>query len=219
MTPAHIANLAVHIGAGTIALAIGLGLLLANKGTPAHRRWGRIFCGFTLVVCLSAAVGTIAFRFIPLFAVLTVLVPYQLVGGWRSIYTREAGPSWIDGAWTLLAISLSAALVPVLLASSDGGDIVVNSSLGALAAILTYDAVRWLFPRRWFATLWRYDHSYKLLSSFFAMLSALVGNVVRVGQPWSQIGPSAVGMLTILYFFLRLHRQRARVEARLAVSG
>jgi hypothetical protein len=38
------------------------------------------------------------------------------------------------------------------------------------------------------------------------MLSALVGNVIRAGQPWSQVAPSAVGMLVIVYFFARIHR-------------
>lgn len=216
MSPIHLANLIVHIGAGTIALTIGFFLLASRKGTAKHRRWGRNFCYFTLLVCLSAAVGTVFFRFIPLFAVLTVLVPYQLVSGWRSVYTKDLGPSVIDGAWTFVALTLSGALVPILLASPAGGNIVVYSSLGALAAILTYDTVRWLFPRSWFRILWRYDHSYKLISSLFAMLSALIGNVVRVGQPWSQIAPSAVGMLTIFYFFYRLYRQDS---TRLAASG
>jgi uncharacterized membrane protein len=207
MSPTHLANLIVHIGAGAVALIIGFFLLAGRKGTAKHRRWGRIFCYFTLLVCLSAAVGTIFFRFIPVFAVLSVLVPYQLVSGWRSIYTQGLGPSAIDGAWTLVALLFSVALVPILLADPDGGNIVVYSSLGALATILAYDTVRWLFPRRWFPTIWRYEHSYKLIASLFAMLSALIGNVVRIGQPWSQIAPSAVGMLIIFYFFYRLYRQ------------
>jgi len=207
MSPIHLANLAVHIGAGTVALAIGFILLASQKGTAKHRQLGRIFCYCTLVVCLSAAIGTIFFRFIPLFAVLSVLVPYQLVSGWRSAYTRDRGPAVVDGFWTLIAVVFSSALVPILLADSAGGDIVVYSSLGALAVILLYDTVRWLFPRRWFSTLWRYEHSYKLISSLFAMLSALIGNVIRFGQPWSQIAPSAAGMLTISYIFYRLYKQ------------
>lgn len=212
MSPAHWANLIVHVGAGAIALAIGFFLLASRKGTARHRRWGRKFCYFTLVVCLSAAVGTIFFRFIPLFAVLTILVPYQLVSGWRCIYTQDRGPSAIDGAWTFIALVFAVALVPILLAAPGGGKIVVYSSLGALAAILLYDTARWLFPRRWFGTLWRYEHSYKVISSLFAMLSALVGNVVRVGQPWSQVAPSALGMLAVVYIFYRLHRQNGIVH-------
>ena len=174
MSSAHLTNLAVHVAAGTIALAIGFFMLAKEKGTTKHRRLGRIFCYSTLMVCFSAAIGTVFFRFIPLFAVLTVLVLYQLVSGWRSVYTQELGPAAIDGAWTIVAVMLSGALVPVLFAAPDGANIVVYSSLGALASILLYDTLRWLFPRRWFRALWRYEHSYKLISSIFAMLSALI---------------------------------------------
>jgi uncharacterized membrane protein len=207
MSPTHLANLIIHVAAGSVALAIGFFLLASRKGTARHRRWGRNFCYFALLVCISAAAGTIFFRFIPVFAVLTVLVPYQLISGWRSIYTQALGPSMTDAALTLVALIFSIALIPILLASATGKTIVVYSTLGGLAAILLYDSVRWLFPRQWFRTLWRYEHSYKLISSLFAMLSALVGNVVRVGQPWSQIAPSAVGMLAVLFFFYRIHRQ------------
>ena len=35
------------------------------------------------------------------------------------------------------------------------------------------------------------------------MVSAFVGNVVRWGQPWSQLAPSAIGICVILYFWWR----------------
>lgn len=204
MTPAHLANLAIHVAAGTAGLAIGFTMLAKAKGTPTHRRLGRIFCFFTLLVCCSAAAGLVLFRFLPLFAVLTVLVLYQLVGGWRSVYTQDRGPSALDAGWTLLAVAFSIFLVPVVLRQPGSANIVVYSSLGALASIILYDTIRWLFPRRWYRTLWRYEHAYKLIASIFAMLSAFVGNVVRVGQPWSQIAPSAIGLMIIFYFFYRL---------------
>ena len=207
MSPAHLTNLGIHVTAGTIALAIGFTILSKAKGTRTHRRLGRIFCYFTIVVCLSAAIGTTFFRFIPIFAVLAVLVPYQLVSGWRSVYTQGRGPSRIDGVWTLLALTISIVLMPVVLAHPSQALIVVYSSLGALATILIYDVIRWLFPRRWHSTLWKYEHSYKLIASIFAMLSALVGNVVRIGQPWSQVAPSAIGFLVIFYFFIKLYCQ------------
>lgn len=209
MTSAHLANLIVHVGAGSIALGIGFYILSQTKGTPEHRRLGRLFAGFTLVVSLSAIVGTLFFRFVPIFAVLSLLVPYQLVGGWRSIYTRSRGPQWIDAGLTLLALAIAVWLVPIVLAHPSQSPIVERASLGALGALLVYDAARWVFPRGWHRRLWRYEHSYKLIASIFGMLSALVGNVIRAGQPWSQIAPSAAGMLVIVYFFFRIQRMRS----------
>lgn len=66
---------------------------------------------------------------------------------------------------------------------------------------------RWCLPRRWFASIWPYDHAYKLTASLFGLLSAFVGNVVRIGQPWSQIAPSAIGLLTILFVFVQMRRR------------
>lgn len=211
MISAHLANLIVHVGAGSVALGIGFAVLAKAKGTAEHRRLGRLFAGFTLVVSLSAIMGTLFFRFVPIFAVLSLLVPYQLVSGWRSIYTRSRGPQWVDGGLTLLALAIGAWLVPTVLAHPSQSPIVERSSLAALGALLLYDGARWLFPQRWHRNLWRYEHSYKLIASVFGMLSALVGNVIRAGQPWSQIAPSAAGVVVIAYFFSRIHRDSRRV--------
>jgi uncharacterized membrane protein YuzA (DUF378 family) len=80
------------------------------------------------------------------------------------------------------------------------------STLAALALLLAYDAARWLFPLRWHATLWRYEHIYKILGCLFGMLSAAVGNTVRVGQPWSQLAPSVIGLVAIVCCMLRTQR-------------
>lgn len=200
----HLINILIHVLAGTIALIIGFTMLVKTKGSLTHRRLGRIFCYFTLVVCSTAIIGTLFFRFIPVFAVLSILVPYQLISGWRLVYTQASGPQKIDAIWTLLALSISIYTVPFLLEASPVSSIVVYSTLGGLAMILFYDTIRWLFPKRWYSVIWKYEHSYKLIASIFAMLSALVGNVIRVGQPWSQIAPSAIGFIVILYFFYRL---------------
>jgi hypothetical protein len=75
-----------------------------------------------------------------------------------------------------------------------------------VALLLAYDAARWLFPKRWHATLWRYEHIYKILGCLFGMLSAAVGNTVRAGQPWSQLAPSALGLVAVLWCMRRTYR-------------
>ncbi len=214
MTIAHLSNLALHIGAGIIAIAIGLWLLAAPKGTARHRKTGRIFVAFTLLVCASAAIGNVFFRFMPLFAVLTVLALYQLLSGWHVIYTRAAGPNRIDALLCASAAAAGLALIPLALAKgvSESGLSVVYASLGTLLFLLTYDALRWLFPKPWHATLWRYEHIYKLQASLFAMVSAAAGNLLPHAQPWSQLVPSALGIGCIAWFFRREYRRAYRVD-------
>jgi uncharacterized membrane protein len=205
----HLLNILVHIGAGLAAMALGFYLLWKPKGTLRHRRGGRVFAALTLAVCASAATGIVLFRFLPLFAVLTVLVSYQLLSGWHVIYTRAAGPNAVDALLLLGGAAVAAWLIPHL--SGPGtergaADAVVYSALGGLLALMCYDAARWLFPKRWHASLWPYEHIYKLVASLFAMLSAAVGNTVRALQPWPQLLPSVAGLLVILWCWRRQHR-------------
>ncbi|QOY95186.1 hypothetical protein IM543_04760 [Massilia sp. UMI-21] len=212
----HLLNLALHIGAGAAAIGLGLALLAQAKGTAAHRKQGRTFVLLTLVVCATGAIGSALFRFVPLFAILTVLVTYQLLSGWHVVYTRAAGPNRVDALLALSAAAWAIGLLPVLL--SPGGmagaaPAVIPAALGGLAVLLAYDTARWCFPRHWHARLWRYEHIYKLVASLFGMLSAAVGNLVRVGQPWSQLLPSVLGMMVIVICIRRDIRARARLRA------
>lgn len=209
MPPGHLSNLVVHINAGTVALALGVTILLRAKGTDSHRRLGRVFSWLTLIVCLSATFGLLVFRFMPLFAVLTLLVIYQLGGGWRAGRTRAAGPALVDALWTIAAITGSIVLVVILLREPEGLSTVVASTLGALGFVIGYDVIRWTFPQRWHRIAWRYEHSYKMIAATSGMLSALMGNVVRVGRPWSQLWPVPLGFIVIFFFFYQLYREDA----------
>jgi uncharacterized membrane protein len=202
----HSLNLAIHIGVGTLGILFGLAILFRLKGDAWHKQLGRWFATCVLVVCTTATLGNVFFRFLPLFAVLTVLASYQLVSGWRCAHTRQQGPAWMDAVWTLFAVGITCFLWPIVTALEPGGSTqptVIYSSLASLAFVLGYDALRWLFPRRWFASLWLYEHVYKLLASFAALTSAFAGNVIRAWHPWSQILPSAVCLALIAgYFYL-----------------
>ncbi len=213
----HGLNVALHVGCGIVAIALGFVILSRRKGTAEHSRLGRWFVAFTWLVGLFATVGLIAFRFMPMFAVLTVLVLYQLLSGWHVVYTRSSGPDRYDAILSAAAIAAGTLIAPTLLGALDGNRSVLFSTGGALVALLTYDMARWIFPKAWHAAAWPYEHVYKMLGSLFGMLSALVGNVVRVGQPWSQLMPSLVGVVVVVYFFSRLsaggmRRRRQSIE-------
>lgn len=206
--PLHLLNLAVHLGAGIAALGLGFLMLASAKGTHSHRSRGRVFAALTFAVCATGAIGNVFFRFMPLFAVLTVLVSYQLASGWHVVFTRESGPNRVDALLAVCAGTWALYLIPQLIAdgTQDSAAIVIHSSLGALFVLLAYDLARWGFRKRWHASLWRYEHIYKLISALFAMLSAATGNLVKFGQPWSQLLPSVLGALAILWFFRRTWR-------------
>jgi uncharacterized membrane protein len=204
----HLLNIGLHIGAGIIAMAIGFWLLATAKGNASHRKSGRLFAGFTLAVCASAVVGNAVFRFMPLFAVLTVLVLYQLLSGWHAVYTKAAGPNRVDAMLCAGAALWAISLVPLVLGNTarESAPVVIYATLATLYVLIAYDALRWLFPIGWHARLWRYEHIYKLVASLFSMLSAAAGNLFPHGQPWSQLLPSALGISCIAWFFWRESR-------------
>lgn len=221
MTPAHLLNISVHIGAGTIAIAIGCWILATAKGTTSHRKKGRLFAWFSLAVCASAVIGNSVFRFMPLFAVLTVLVLYQLLSGWHAVYTKASGPNSVDAMLCVGAALWGIGLVPLVLANpaTESTPVVIYSTLAALFLLIAYDALRWVFPRRWHTSLWRYEHIYKLLSSLAAMASAAAGNLLPQAQPWSQLLPSAAGILSIAWFCFREAQRRGKVKENRLLSG
>jgi uncharacterized membrane protein len=219
MEMAHKINLALHIGIGAIGMLIGLMILLRQKGTSWHRRMGRAFAIAALMVSATAAIGLMAFRFLPMFAVLTVLTSYQLLSGWRAARTKAEGPALADAVLTLAAIVVTALLLPYVLSAPAHGStqpVVILSTLATLGTILFYDALRWLFPRRWFARLWRFEHIYKLIASFSALTSAFAGNVLRDLQPWSQVAPSIIGSLLIFFFFFQNARSKSTATSSVA---
>lgn len=155
-------------------------------------------------MCASAVLGIALFRFMPLFAVLTALVLYQLLSGWHVIYTKADGPNRIDALLCAGAAVWAITLMPLLFRNTGGTQgtpVVIYATLGALFVLIGYDLLRWLFPRTWHAKLWRYEHIYKIIASMYAMLSAAAGNFFPHAQPWSQLVPSALGIASIAWFF------------------
>ena len=214
----HLLNLGIHIGAGVAAILLGLVIVATAKGTARHRRLGRVFAWLALAVSGAAITGLALFRFLPMFAVLSVLITFQLLSGWHVIYTKAAGPNRVDALLLIVAATAATLLLPFAFgaqARAGAAPVVLYASLGGLAAMLLYDALRWVFPRAWHRSLWRYEHIYKLLASLFGMLSAAAGNSLKAAQPWSQVLPSVVGLVMVLWFFARNYR----AQKRRAVSG
>jgi hypothetical protein len=79
---------------------------------------------------------------------------------------------------------------------------IIYSTLGALVVMTLYDLARFRFVAAWRRTLWRYDHLWKMISAYFALVSAFTGTVLPQYKPYSQFGPSVVGVLLVLGFGL-----------------
>jgi uncharacterized membrane protein len=205
----HNTNIVLHIAIGTFGILIGLWIMLMPKGNALHQKRGRWFLIAIGGVVLTAIIGLTFFRYMPVFAVLTIVIGYQTWSGVRAIKNKQHGPKPMDALVTLLAVVLLSVAGYTLLntPASQIGAPSMALKIAALSGgvlLLTYDTLRWTFPRHWHATLWQYEHTYKMIASVSGLVSAVTGNVIRVGQPWSQLLPILFFSILIVVEFWKI---------------
>lgn len=216
----HITNIVLHVVIGTFGIFIGLWMMLRPKGNRLHRKRGRWFFIAIGGVVATATIGLIFFRYMPVFAVLTIVIGYQTWSGVRAIKNKRYGPQWLDAIVTVFAtLLLTVAAYTLFNAPQDQvGAPSLALKFAALCGgvlLLTYDILRWIFPRHWHATLWQYEHTYKMIASVSGLVSAVTGNVIRIGQPWSQLLPILFFTIVIAFEFWRIASTYRSVSKRL----
>lgn len=207
----HQFNIVVHVVAGTLALFLGLAALFAPKISLRHKRLGRYFLFLLSVVVASGFIGWLLFRSNPFLLMLTLLSGYTGYAGWRAVRLKEQRSAKVDVLVALVV--LSAGLLFLIFLKRDDASwnpVVIYSTLGALGMVTLYDIVKffWLFPyiKKW----WLYEHIYKMISAFSAILSAFIGTLLPGFKPFSQIGPSSLCVLLIVVLIWREVLKRKR---------
>jgi uncharacterized membrane protein len=210
---AHTLNIGVHVVFGTAALTLGILQLVAAKGGPRHRLVGRLFMRAAWLVVLTATTGLTLFRFGAFLAVLTLLVAYWLYSGVRALRIRHTGPTMQDAAASCFGL-LSVVIFLYYLPSVRYPWVpsIIYSTLATLTAVALYDLTRFAFPKRWFESLWLYEHVVKMIGAHGAIVSAFAGTVLPFWQPFSQVIAPVVWTALQLGFVVHIAR-RARREA------
>lgn len=204
----HQVNIIFHVAAGTTALFLGISILILKKGTPRHKKLGRIFLGLMAIVICTGLLGVLAFGRNNFLLVLTLLSGYNAFSGYRIIKSRSNKPKILDIIIAL--VTLTSGLYFLYYIKSFGmiwDPVVIYSTLGALFLTIAYDLFRYLIPKATYGKLWLYEHIYKLTSSLTALFSAFVGTVLPNFQPFSQILPSAIGTVIAIGFIIYFYRR------------
>jgi uncharacterized membrane protein len=219
MLSAHLANVIVHVTAGALALGAGVVALAAAKGGRLHRKAGRVYAAIGAVSLVTATVGDIFFHPpAPLVAV-SLAFAYQYVSGLRALALRRSGPGVIDAAFALCGLAACVALLLWLQRDRANWIPAIGySTLGYAAFVALYDLSRHFWTRTWLAHARPLDHGLKMTGAYFAMMSGGVGNIFRGLQPWSQVGPSLLGIVVMIalawaYFAARPGAGRFAVQA------
>jgi hypothetical protein len=70
--------------------------------------------------------------------------------------------------------------------------------------------LRYFIPKAKYQKLWFYEHIYKMIGAFTALLSAFSGTVLYAYQPYSQILPSVFGTLLQIGFITYYYRKNQK---------
>lgn len=212
MTP-HAINVIAHVSAGALALLIGLAPLLSEKGGMRHRGFGRVFVAFGAVVLGTALIGVVFFDPLPPLIAAALAAGYQYLSSLRALALKDRGPGAIDAALALAALGGCAALYLFMGPGTASWTPAIGySTIGYVGAVAFYDLSRHLWSGAWRRHARPLDHGLKMTGAYFAMMSAGVGNIFRDAQPWSQVGPSALGMAAIIVLAIAFLR-RPRIPA------
>ncbi len=206
-------NVLIHVTAGATALLLGAVPLLSTKGGRAHRRFGRYAIGLGAIVLATALIGVIRGTAPMALAAVTLSAGYQYVGSLRALALRDRGPGWLDALLACGALALAAWM---LIQGNPGGaswpPALAYGTLGFLSMVVIYDLSRHAWPQLWLRRIRPLDHGMKMTGFYFAMASAGAGNLLRDWQPWSQLLPSAMGLVTMLVLTLVFFRRQARAD-------
>jgi hypothetical protein len=213
MMPLHFANVTIHVVAASIALLVGLVSLFSTKGGPLHRRAGKYVFPAAIVATATAVMGVIVDPSRPALTAITISAAYQLVSGMRALWLRGRDDRPLGAFDAAIAIMGLGAGLWLLLTMGPGTPsfrpAIGYAAVGFVALLSGYDLSRYAWQAKWKRRVWPIDHGVKMLGFYFALVSAAAGNLLRDYQPWSQVVPSAAGVVVLLVFAILFFRRQA----------
>jgi uncharacterized membrane protein len=200
----HSINIGIHIIAGSVALVLGIILLLWPKGGPFHKKFGKVFVWILAIVCGTGFLGWLFFRSNAFLLMLTLLAGYNTFAGFRIIKLKQQRSSIFDALVAMVVLSVGLCYMSWLMNSDTiWNKSVIYSTLGGIVLVTSYDISKYFYLHRWTKTWWLYEHIYKIISSFSAIFSAFIGTVLPNYKPFSQIVPSFFCVMLIVVFIWR----------------
>jgi hypothetical protein len=212
----------VHVASGTLALLIGFIVLLRKKGTLFHKKAGFWFAVLMVCIVVTGIVGVIIFKRNLFLLVITVLVGYNTYSGIRIVKIKS---NVLYGRDILVMIAAVAITLYFLYYLQSIGlywnPVIIYSTVDYLFAVILYDVGRYFIPKNRYQNLWVYEHSCKLISALGGLVSAFAGTILPQYKPYSQILPSLVMTLVMIFFVIKLyreHKQRNRSKNEIFVK-
>jgi hypothetical protein len=213
----HKSNIFIHVLAGTIALILGLIAIISHKRKTFHKKVGKVFLGLLYIVIFTGLLGVFIFGRNNFLLVITVLSGYFGFSGYRTLQTKSNEPHWLDIVVAILSIStVFYFLYYFKTIGMIWNPVIIYSTVGTLMGVIAYDFLRYFIPKSKYQKLWFYEHIFKMIGAFTALLSAFSGTVLYMYKPYSQILPSVFGTLLqigfIVYYYRKFSKQSSVIH-------
>lgn len=209
----HLTNIVIHIISGITGLFIGFLLLFKKKGTLFHKKFGKMFVFFMVLIVVTGILGVIIFKRNLFLLVITVLAGYNTYSGVR-IVKMKSNILYLKDILVIIAVIVITLFFLYYLKSIDfyWNPIVIYSTVGYLFLVIFYDAIRYLIPKPKYGNLWMYEHSCKMISALSGLLSAFIGTVLPDYKPYSQILPSLLMTFVMIIFMIQIYRRSRKLN-------
>ena len=215
--------LAVHIAAGLGTVLIGIAPVLTRKGSRLHRLAGRAFA-VLMAVLLACAWAMTALKMDTYLLALSASASLTLFSGLRVLGRKRPDLRHGDRAtatdWmvTLALAGVGLLILWLILTGRSSGPAAISFALVyATFSMGGWDLWRFLRPTDWpfSPELWRYEHLWKMLGAYSAVLSAFSGNFLRfLPSPWSALWPTLLFQtLTVIWIAVLVIQRRGRLRA------
>jgi uncharacterized membrane protein len=210
--------LIVHISAGFCAVLVGVMPILTRKGSRLHRLSGRVFA-VLMTILLVCAWAMTALRPNAYFLGLSATASLALFSGLRVLGRKRPDLRAADRArlldWIATIGIVGVGLLIIGLALTGHSDappqILIALAYGSLS-LGGWDLWRFARPTDWpfSQDLWMYEHLWKTLGAYSAVLSAFSGNFLRfLPPPWSALWPTVLFQsLSLIWLVALLVRKR-----------
>jgi hypothetical protein len=204
----HSTNIAIHITAGTIALLLGIIAISTRKGKSVHIKTGKWFLLFLCIVIATGLLGVFVFGRNTFLLVITVLAGYNGFSGYRALQNKSNDPKRLDILVALVSLlAVSYFLYYFKSIKMIWSPVIIYSTVGAFLLVIAYDFSRYLIPKSVYGNGWFYEHIYKMIGAFTALLAAFAGTVFHAYQPYSQVLPSVFGVILQIGFITYYYRK------------
>jgi hypothetical protein len=187
---------------------------VSTKGKKLHTKIGNLFLRLLLIVIITGLIGVFVFNRNTFLLIITVLSAYYGFSGYRVLQTKNNKPKLLD--ISIAIISLIAVFYFLYYFKSIGmywSPVIIYSTFGTLVMIIVYDFLRYLIPKDTYKNIWLYEHIYKMIGAFTALLSAFSGTVFENYQPYSQFLPSVFGTLLQIGFITYYVRKFKKIKS------